>query len=114
MIAKQINPQRRQTPLVLSVGAASTKIKEVLSFSAANTAVPGDRESADRLQPAHGHVRHRWDDDPEADYHVMRGQSAIDLVKGDLDRYQSLKMSKADQIASSGLARPAPDHRDRA
>jgi hypothetical protein len=33
----------------------------------------------------------------EADYRVKRGQSAIDLVRGDLSRLQRLDMSRADQ-----------------
>ena len=111
VIAQQINPNGN-TPLVLSVGAASTKIKEILSFSGART--PRSRPSSiprpcTRSSPASSA---ELDDDAVADYHVMRGQSAIDLVKGDLTRYQSLNMSQADQITHQGLARPASDHGD--
>ena len=102
-IAKQINPNKN-TPLVLSVGAASTRVKEVISFSAANTAFPanvnpqtvfnaltlgtGSTPTPTGTGPAMP---------PEVDYHVKRGQSAIDLVRGDLNRLQKLKMSTADQ-----------------
>jgi hypothetical protein len=102
-IAKLINPNK-SAPLVLSVGAASTKIKEVISFSAPNTAFPanvnpqtvfnaltlgmGATPTPTTPGPAMS---------PAVDYHVKRGQSIIDLVRGDLSRLQKLKMSGADQ-----------------
>ena len=58
VIAKQINPSAK-SPLVLSVGAASTNIKEVISFSGTGDRVPGDRQPGDGVQPAHRRVRHR-------------------------------------------------------
>jgi hypothetical protein len=101
-IAKLINPNK-STPLVLSVGAASTKIKEVISFSAANTPFPanvnprtvfnalmlGAGTSSNPSAPAPTMS-------PEVDYRLKRGQSVIDFVRGDLSRLQKLKMSSAD------------------
>jgi len=98
-IAKQINPGGK-TPLVLSVGAASTSIKEVLSFSAPNTAFPAVVNPTtvyNQLTGIFGTGGSGGSPTPEADYRVRRGQSAIDLVSGDLKRLQGLKMSKADQ-----------------
>ena len=87
---------------MLSVGAASTAIKEVLSFSAPGTAFPaivnpltvynqltgvfGTGSSTGGTGTARGRLRQ-----------VKRGQSVLDLCKADLTRYQSLKMSKADK-----------------
>jgi hypothetical protein len=102
-VAKQINPNKN-TPLVLSVGATSTKVKEVISFSGPNTAFPanvnpktvfnaltlGTGMSPTPTEPGPGIS-------PEVDYHVKRGKSAIDLVRGSLNRLQSLKMSASDQ-----------------
>jgi hypothetical protein len=102
-IANLINPNK-SAPLVLSVGAASTKIKEVISFSAANTAFPANvnpqtvfnaltlgsgTAPASSTSPATM--------SPEVDYHVKRGQSVIDFVRDDLSRLQKVKMSTADQ-----------------
>jgi hypothetical protein len=100
VIAKQINPNGK-APLVLSVGAASTQIKEVLSFSAAGTAFPATVNPVtiyNQLtgvfgaggtggQPTTG----------EAAWKIKRRQSILDLCKADLQRYQSLKMSKVDK-----------------
>ena len=94
VIAQQINPNGN-TPLVLSVGAASTKIKEILSFSSANTPFPAIVNPTTVYTQLTGIFGSSTT--TPADYHVMRGQSAIDLVKGDLTRYQSLNMSQADQ-----------------
>ncbi|MFZ5896067.1 MAG: DUF1552 domain-containing protein [Myxococcota bacterium] len=94
-IAKQINPGGK-TPLVLSVGAASTSIKEVLSFSGPNTAFPAIVNPTTVYNQLTG-VFSSGGASTEADYRVRRGKSAIDLVSADLKRYQALKMSKADQ-----------------
>jgi hypothetical protein len=101
VVAKQINPSGATTPLVLSVGAASTKIKEVLSFSAPNTAFPAivnPQTVYNQLTGLFGTGSSTGGTTtPMADYKVARGQSAIDLVKGDLTRYQKLRMSTADK-----------------
>jgi hypothetical protein len=100
VIAKQINPGGT-APLVLSVGAASTSIKEVLSFSDANTAFPATVNPTtvyNQLTGVFGKsTSGTGATTSEASWKVQRGQSAIDLCKADLQHYQSLKMSKADQ-----------------
>ncbi|WP_437635527.1 DUF1552 domain-containing protein [Sorangium sp. So ce854] len=93
-IARQINPGGA-SPLVLSVGPSSTSIKEVLSFSAPNTAFPAvvnPKTVYNQLTGLFG-----GGEMTEGDYRVRRGESAIDLVREDLKSYQSLNMSKADQ-----------------
>jgi hypothetical protein len=93
-IAKQINPGGA-SPLVLSVGSSSTSIKEVLSFSAPNTAFPAvvnPKTLYTQLTGLFGGGAMT-----EGDYRVRRGQSAIDLVRDDLQSYQRLNMSQADQ-----------------
>jgi Protein of unknown function (DUF1552) len=94
VVAKQINPGG-VSPLVLSVGAASTKIKEILSFSAPNTAFPANVNPQTVYNQLTGLFS--TGTETQADYHVKRGQSAIDLVKGDLTRYQAPNMSQADK-----------------
>jgi hypothetical protein len=102
-IAKQINPNKN-TPLVLSVGAASTRVKEVISFSGANQAFPANvnpQTVFNALTLGTGTTPTPTTPGPtmtpEVDYHVKRGQSAIDLVRGDLQRLQKAKLSSADQ-----------------
>jgi hypothetical protein len=102
-VAKLINPNKT-APLVLSVGAASTKIKEVISFSAPNTAFPANvnpQTVFNALTLGSGTTPTTTGStgtiSPQVDYHVKRGQSAIDLVRGDLSRLQKQKMSSADQ-----------------
>jgi hypothetical protein len=98
VVAKQINPQGK-APLVLSVGAASTAIKEVLSFSAAGTAFPATVNPVtiyNQLTGVFG-TTGGGATTGEAAYKVKRRQSVIDLCKADLTRYKSLKMSRVDQ-----------------
>jgi hypothetical protein len=106
-VAKLINPNKN-TPLVLSVGAASTKIKEIISFSAPNTAFPANVNPQTVFNaltlgggatptPTSGTGGTGATMTPAVDYSVRRGQSAIDLVRGDLTRLQKQKMSTADQ-----------------
>src|SRR6185369_12308572 len=95
IVAKQINPNAVD-PLVLSVGAASTKIKEILSFSAPNTAFPANVNP----QTVYNQLTGLFSSSgpmTAGDYRVALGESAIDLVKGDLKRYQKLNMSMADK-----------------
>ncbi|HET7538653.1 MAG TPA: DUF1552 domain-containing protein [Polyangiaceae bacterium] len=106
VIAKQINPGGT-TPLVLSVGAASTKIKEILSFSAPNTAFPANVNPQTVYNQLTGLFKTGSATPGTApvmtagDYKVARGASAIDLVKADLTRFKALKMSQADQTRIS-------------
>jgi hypothetical protein len=102
-VSKLINPNKN-TPLVVSVGAASKSVKEVISFSAPNTAFPSNVNpqtvfnaltlgtGTTPTPTAPGPTM-----TPEVDYHVKRGQSAIDLVRGDLQRLQKMRLSSADQ-----------------
>jgi len=108
VVAKQINPGGK-TPLVLSVGAASTSIKEILSFSDAGVAFPaivnpstvynqltGVFGTGGSSSGTGGATGGGGATTGEAAWHVARGKSAIDLVRGDLNRFQALKMSKSD------------------
>jgi len=101
VIAKQINPGGA-TPLVLSVGASSTKIKEVLSFSGPNTAFPANVNPQTVYNQLTGLFKTSTGTGTApvmtaGDYKVARGASAIDLVKADLARFQALNMSQADK-----------------
>lgn len=97
-IAKQINPNGA-SPLVLGVGAASTSIKEVLSFSAPETAFPANVNPQTVYTQLTGVLGSGGGVEPqtEGDYRVARGESAIDLVRADLETYQRLNMSQTDQ-----------------
>jgi hypothetical protein len=102
-IAKQINPNKN-TPLVLSVGAASTKVKEVISFSGPNMPFPANvnpQTVFNALTLGGGATPTPTMPGPTmpgvVDYHVKRGQSVIDFVRGDLTRLQKRKMSSVDQ-----------------
>jgi hypothetical protein len=95
VVAKQINPQGK-TPLVLSVGAASTNIKEVLSFSEPGTAFPAIVNPLTVYNQLTG-VFGTGGGMTQASYKVLRGQSILDLCKNDLKRYQALRMSSLDQ-----------------
>lgn len=103
VVAKQINPSGSKTPLVLSVGAASTNIKEVLSFSDPGVAFPAIVNPTTVYSQLTG-VFNSTGSTPQANYLVTRGQSALDLCKADLKRYQGLKMSTADQKRLSDWA----------
>jgi hypothetical protein len=104
VIAKQINPNGG-TPLVLSVGAASTSIKEILSFSAPGTAFPAIVNPTTVYNQLTGVFSNGMTTTTTAaDWHVKRGQSALDLVKADLTWYKSLKMSSGDQKRISDWA----------
>ena len=96
VIAKQINAGTNKSPLVLSVGAASTSIKEILSFSAPGTAFPAIVNPVTVYNQLTG-VFGTGGTTTQADWRVRRGQSAIDLVKSDLTRYQALRMSSSDK-----------------
>jgi len=98
VIAKQINPNQA-SPLVLSVGAASTQIKEVVSFSGPGTAFPATVNPLtvyNQLTGVFG-TGGTTGGTGQASYLVKRKQSVLDLCKQDLTRYQALKMSKQDK-----------------
>lgn len=93
VIAQQINPGG-VAPLVLGVGAPSTSIKDVISFSAPETAFPATKSPSSVYARLTGIIDGGA---TEASYRVARGESVLDLVRSDLGRYQKLDMSKADQ-----------------
>ena len=96
VVAKQINPGGK-APLVLSVGAASTGIKEILSFSGPGVAFPATTNPVTVYNQLTGVFGTGPGTTGEAAWRVKRGQSVLDLCKADLARYQSLRMSKTDQ-----------------
>lgn len=98
VIARAIN-RNGESPLVLGVGAASTSIKEVLSFSGPETPFPANVNPQTVYTQLTGVLGTGGGTEPmtEADYRVSLGQSVIDLVKDDLATYQRLNMSQADQ-----------------
>jgi len=93
VIAKQVNPGGA-APLVLGVGPSSSSIKDVISFSAPETAFPAIK-SPDLIYKQLTGVS--GSSNTEADYRIARGQSVLDVVRGDLARYQRLDMSGSDQ-----------------
>jgi hypothetical protein len=93
--AELVNPIGN-APLVLSVGRAFSNVKGVVSYSGARepylpvtnpttvyTSLTGINPDNPRPTPA--------------DYRVARGQSVIDIVRGDLQTLQRLDMSTSDQ-----------------
>ena len=100
-IAKQINPGDKQ-PLVLGVGAPSTLIKEVVSFSGPEQAFPANVNPQSVYTLLSGVVMNgggttTGGGPTQADYLVARGKSVIDLVSDDLQTYKRLNMSSSDQ-----------------
>jgi Protein of unknown function (DUF1552) len=101
-IAKQLN-KPGVAPLLLSVGQKSTSIKEVLSFSAPETPYASEVNPAipyaaltdvfSTAEPGGGVPAPVT----AADYKVLRGNSVIDLISEDLQRYKARNMSKADK-----------------
>jgi hypothetical protein len=104
VIGKQINPGADKKPLVLGVGAASTLIKEVISFSGPEQPYPTNVNPQSVWTLLSGTVAmggsgtgSSGGGPTPADYLVAKGKSVIDLVKDDLDTYKRLQMSRADQ-----------------
>ena len=95
VIAQQINPAGA-APLVLSVGRASTSIKEVLSFSAPSTAFPANVSPLSVYNALTGKLADGAPG-PEATFRRARGESVIDLVRDDLTRLKAVPMSGSDQ-----------------
>ena len=94
VIAKQLNAGGG-APSVLGVGAPSSTIKDVISFSAPNVPFPAVTNPQTVFKQLTGIAGDGAA--PEADYRARRGESVIDLVRDDLTRYQQLDMSRADQ-----------------
>ena len=115
VIAKQINPGGK-APLVLSVGAASTQIKEILSFSAAGTPFPATVNPVTIYNQLTGVFGTGGTGGPvtgEAAWKIKRRQSILDLCKADLQRYQSLKMSRVDKTLVQSWTDLLRTHGDR-
>ncbi len=93
-VAKLVNPGTK-SPLVLSVGNVFTNVKGIVSYSAAQEPYAPETNPANVYSTLTGLLD--GGAETEADYRVKRGQSIIDLVKGDLDTFKRLQMSSADQ-----------------
>jgi len=98
VIARAINPNGA-SPLVLGVGASSTSIKEVLSFSGPEEPFPANVNPQTVYTQLTGILTSGGGGPPmgEADFRLKLGQSAIDIVREDLDSLRRLKMSSADK-----------------
>jgi hypothetical protein len=94
VIAKQINPQQTP-PLVLSVGKASSSIKDVISFSAPSTAWTATVDPYAVYSLLTGVSAPGTNGN--SDFRLKRGQSVIDIIHDDLATLQRAKMSQSDQ-----------------
>ena len=96
-IAELFNPIAK-TPLVLSVGFASSDVKSVASYKAAGEPFLPETKPSNVYNTLSGLFGTGSTDQPtEADYRVKQGKSIIDLVKSDLATFQRLPMSSDDQ-----------------
>ncbi|MFZ5893453.1 MAG: DUF1552 domain-containing protein [Myxococcota bacterium] len=94
--AELVNPGTK-SPLVLSVGNAFNNVKGILSYSAANTPYPPETKPANVYKTLSSAFSSGTGmATTPADYKVKRGNSILDLVKGDLDTLRRAKMSSAD------------------
>jgi len=92
-IARQVNPAGRD-PLALSVGAASTNVKLLLSYSAANKPFLPIVRPAKAYAGLSGLLTGQ---SSELEQQRLRQRSILDLVRDDLHSYQRQNMSAADQ-----------------
>jgi hypothetical protein len=103
VVAELVNQGSNKSPLVLSTGFASDNVKQVLSYSAANTPYVAETSTSNVLGGLTGlfgtaAAAPAADASPtEADYRVLRGNSIIDLVREDLLSFQALNMGTADK-----------------
>lgn len=95
--AELVNPGTK-TPLVLSVGFASSNVKQVLSYKNALEPYTPETNPATVYSSLSG-VFGSGTANPttEADYRVLRGKSIIDLVDAHLASLRRARMSSADQ-----------------
>ncbi|MFO7181644.1 MAG: DUF1552 domain-containing protein [Pseudomonadota bacterium] len=95
--AELVNPGTK-TPLVLSVGFASSNVKQVLSYKNPREPYTPETNPTNVYSSLSG-VFGSGVNNPvtEADYRVLRGKSIIDLVDGHLASLKRAKLSKADQ-----------------
>ncbi|HYQ00873.1 MAG TPA: DUF1552 domain-containing protein [Polyangiaceae bacterium] len=92
-IARQINPAARG-PMVLSVGPATTKIKELLSFYGDNRPLSPIVSPAKVYASLDGIV---YSQNTQLIEQTQRKKSVLDLVTDDLNSYQRQDMSAADK-----------------
>lgn len=92
--AEMVNPGTK-TPLVLSVGFASTNVKSIVSYSAPNTPYAPEVNARNVYNSLTG-LFSSGTMSP-ADYRVLQGNSVMDLVKRELDAWKTQNMSAADK-----------------
>jgi len=95
-VAKLINAGANKAPLVLSVGNFFNNVKGILSYSAANTPFPPETKPANVYKSLATGFATGGAAPTMVDYKVKRGNSILDMVKGDLDGLKRLNMSVAD------------------
>jgi len=95
-IAKQMNANGA-SPLVLSVaGGSGGSIKDILSFSAPYEAFPATTNPQTVYNQLTQALGTGGGEPTEADYRIKRGESVLDLVKGQLGYLKSQPMSMSD------------------
>ncbi len=95
-IARAVNPAgASQSPLVLSVGFASSGVKQVLSYSASRTPYPPETNPVTVYSALTGLFGSG--EPTEADYRALQGKSVIDLVSEDLQTLKRAKLSGTDR-----------------
>jgi len=95
--AELVNPGTK-TPLVLSVGNVFSNVKGILSYKDALTPFPPETKVKNVYSSLTGlFVAGGGTPTTAADYKVTQGNSIIDMVKGDLDSFKRLNMSKGDK-----------------
>jgi hypothetical protein len=92
--AELVNPGKNG-PLVVSVGNAFANVKGILSYKAPQEPYAPETKPTNVYSQLTGLFV--GGGQTEADYHVKRGKSIIDLVSADLASYKRLNMSGADQ-----------------
>jgi sulfur relay (sulfurtransferase) complex TusBCD TusD component (DsrE family) len=91
--ASLVNPGTK-SPLVLSVGSAFSNVKGIVSYQDAQTPFAPETNPKNVYNNLTGLFSGAT---TAADYHVLQGNSILDLVKGDLDGLKRQNMSMADQ-----------------
>jgi uncharacterized protein DUF1552 len=94
VVAELLNPAKNG-PLVLSVGNVFSNVKGILSYKAAQEPYAPETKPTNVYTQLTGLFA--GGGTTEADYHVKRGKSIIDMVSGDLATFKRLNMSGADQ-----------------
>lgn len=95
-VARAVNPGGKD-PLVLSVGTFFANVKYYLSYKASGQPVAPTTSPKTVYSGLTGLFTSGDAQPTEGDWRVKRGQSVIDLVKGDLETLARLNMSGADK-----------------